>query len=147
MAGELRAQETKIGVVIATTRPALLLGRALPSVRAQTRLPDLVVVVVDAAGDICKDVADRVRASDPDVLVLGNRRTPRRSGMGWAPRGGGSSGRCLSRWGRPARAGRSNRPHGATRIGARLVSTLTPAASSLRSHFGTLRASASVAHS
>ncbi len=73
-----------IAVVIATcNRPELLVGRALPSVARQTRLPDRLIVVDDSDADLRRSNARVVagfNAGGVETRYIENRRTPGASG-------------------------------------------------------------------
>lgn len=73
-----------LAVVIATcNRPALLANRSLLSVRAQTRPPDLVIIVDDSqwrTRRINRDIAASWRAPKTSVTYLENWRTPGAAG-------------------------------------------------------------------
>ena len=84
MRSGLIESQPKIAVVIATRdRAALLADRALPSVMAQTRIPDYLVVVDDSSVELRLGNSNIVASVNlPDVLVryLENERTAGASG-------------------------------------------------------------------
>lgn len=69
--------------LVATRERAALLQRAIASVVAQTRLPDVLIVVEDqrdVGPDVRRVVFETALPSNVDLILLGNRRTPGASG-------------------------------------------------------------------
>ena len=71
-----------VALIATCDRPHLLETRSLPSIREQSRPPDLIVVVDDSRAVANRSEVQRITQSDPAsaVLALSNTRTPGASG-------------------------------------------------------------------
>lgn len=93
MATRLRSPDARSVVALLATRGRidLLARRALPSILAQSRLPDRILVVVDQTKEELPDhvlaaLAARLRSlcrGRPQLTILRNRRTPARASAAW----------------------------------------------------------------
>ena len=80
---DVRSIPRVVAVVATCNRHAMLATRSLPSIRAQTKSPDVVVVVDDSIPALRRANAALVRShkgSDSEIVYLENERTPGASG-------------------------------------------------------------------